>query len=132
MKLFPSFQNISMCAPNRGNSVLFWADVWIDQPLKDKFPQLFSFTRKPKCSIKFFLNQQEDALFSPLPLPPLAAEQLDDVYDILHSRTWDETLCDSWLYTWGSSVYSSKKAHGSHWIHSSFPFYSNGCGNQAT
>ena len=50
-------------------------------------------------------------MFSPLPLPPLAVEQLDDVYDILNSRTWDETLCDSWLYTWGSSVYSSKKAY---------------------
>ena len=30
MKLFPNFQKISMCVPNRGNSVLFWADVWIN------------------------------------------------------------------------------------------------------
>ena len=37
-------------------------------------------------------------VFNPLPLPPLATEQLD-VYDIIHSRTWDETLCDSWLHT---------------------------------
>jgi hypothetical protein len=27
MKLFGKFQNFASCCPNRGNSVLFWADM---------------------------------------------------------------------------------------------------------
>ena len=111
MKLFPIFQNISTCSPNKGNSVLLWSDSWIDQAAKDMFPQLFSFTRKPKCSIKFFLNQPLEMIFSPLPLPHIAAEQLEELQDIMHNRQWDENLNDIWSYNWGTSNYSSKKAY---------------------
>jgi hypothetical protein len=34
---------------------------------KNSFPQLFSFTRKPKCFIRFFLEKETNAVFS-LPL----------------------------------------------------------------
>lgn len=111
MKLFDKYQNIASCSPNRGNSVLFWAYIWVDQPMKDKFPQLFSFTRKPKCSVRFFLSQQMDRLFSPLPLSQLAATQLEEVHHILQTRNWDESLSDSWNYNWSSPRYSSKKAY---------------------
>lgn len=98
MKLFDKYKSFALCCPNRGNSVLFWADIWVDQAMKDKFPQLFSFTRKPKCSVRFFLSQQMDRLFSPLPLPQLASSQLEEVYQILQTRNWDESLHDSWNY----------------------------------
>jgi len=61
-----------LCYPNKGNSVLFWSDIWVEQSMKDKYPQLFSFARKPKCSVRFYLNQTLDRIFS-LPLSQLAA-----------------------------------------------------------
>ena len=111
MKLFPIFQNISICSPNKGNSILLWSDNWMDQTAKDTFPQLYSFTRKPKCSIKLFLNQPLEFLFSPLPLPPIAADQLEELQTIIHNRHWDVNLNDIWSYNWGTSNYSSKKAY---------------------
>jgi hypothetical protein len=91
--------------------MLFWTDIWIDQPLKDKFPQLYSFTRKPKYSVRFFLNNQLDRIFSPLPLPLLAANQLAEAQNLIQSSTWDTKAYDSWLYSWGSSKHSNKKVY---------------------
>jgi hypothetical protein len=72
---------------------------------------LFSLTRKPKCSIRFFIEQGDDRLFS-LPLSQQAAAQLDEIETFMQSRTWDENVNDIWSYTWGSSRFSSKKAYG--------------------
>lgn len=110
MKLFPKFQAIATCNPSRGNSVLLWADVWVDQCLQDKYPQLFSFARKPKCSIRFLLNHQLDRVFSPT-LSVIAANQLMELQTLLEDRTWDENTLDTWSYTWGNSNFSSKKAY---------------------
>jgi hypothetical protein len=77
--------------------------------MKDKFPQLFSFAKKPKCSVRFFLSQEMDRIFSPLSL--IAEAQLEEVQQIMDSRTWDENVKDSWHYNWGSSKYSSMKAY---------------------
>lgn len=91
--------------------MLFRKGIWVDQAIKDKFPQLFSFTRKPKCSVRFFLSQEMDRIFSPLPLPQIADAQLQEMNQIIHSRTWDVTIKDSWHYNWGSPKYSSKKVY---------------------
>ena len=72
MRLFEIFQSLTPCYPNKSNSVLFWSDIWVEQSMKDKYPQLFSFARKPKCSVRFYLNQTLDRIFS-LPLFQLAA-----------------------------------------------------------
>lgn len=110
MKLFDKFQSFATCSHNRGNTVLFWSDIWVDQAMKDKFLQLFSFTRKPKCSVRFFLSQQSDRIFSPL--SQIAATQLEEVQQILQTRNLDESINDTWSYSWGSPKYSSKKAYG--------------------
>jgi len=72
LKLFRKFQNLAICSAHRGNTIMFWSDNWTGQLLKTQFPELFSFTRKPKCSISYFLNQEDDRLIS-LPLSQLAA-----------------------------------------------------------
>ena len=102
MKLFDKFQSLAVCNPNRGKTALFWSDIWIDQTMKDKFPQLFSFTRKPKCSVRFFLDQEMDRIFS-LPLSQQAAAQLEEIQQLMQVRTWDESISDAWSYSWGSS-----------------------------
>lgn len=80
LKLFEKFKQFTTCQPNRGNSVLLWSDIWIDQTLRDKFPHLFSFSRKHKCSIRFFINTDMERMFR-LPLPNQAALQLESRND---------------------------------------------------
>lgn len=110
MKLYPKFQNMARCNPSRGDSVLLWSDIWVDQPLRDKYPQLFSFTRKPKCSIRFLLNQQLDRVFTPT-LSNIAMIQLAELQTAIDTREWVEEINDSWIYSWGTSKFSSKKAY---------------------
>jgi len=85
-------------------------DSWSDQPLNDKYPQLFSFSRKSKCSLRYFLDQGVDKIFS-LPLSTQAAIQLEEIEHLLQTLDWDENSNDKWSYKWGSSKYSSKKAY---------------------
>jgi hypothetical protein len=86
------------------------SDCWYREALKDSYPQLFSFTKKPKWSIRFFIEQEVDRIFS-LPLSVQAAEQLEEVEAILAERTWDEHTNDIWNYSWRPSKYSSNKAY---------------------
>lgn len=80
MGLFGKYQAMAICKPNSGDTVLFWSQIWTgqDQALKDLFPQLYSFAKKPKCSVQFFIEQEENRLFS-LPLSQMAADQLEEI-----------------------------------------------------
>lgn len=90
--------------------MIFWSDGWAGNALKESFPQLFSFTKKAKCSIRFFLNQELDRLFT-LPLSVQAAVQLNEVESLLSDNTSDKGSNDIWSYSWGSSNFSSRKAY---------------------
>jgi hypothetical protein len=84
--------------PNRGNTELVWSGSWAGQTLKEKYPQLFSYSTKPKFSIQFFLEQEPDRVFR-LPLSPQATAQLEEVQNILLERIGDENLNDKWTYS---------------------------------
>jgi hypothetical protein len=88
MKLFDSFQKYAICIPNNGNTDLLWTGNWAGQKLQDKYPQLYSFSRKPKCSIRFFLEQEIERIFS-LPLSSQAARQLEDLEVFLESKKFE-------------------------------------------
>lgn len=110
LKLFHKYQTLVVCLPSKGNTILFWTDNWSGQALKDRFPHIFSFTRKPKCSISFFTQQEENSLFS-LPLSLTAANQLSEITNIIQNFDWDSALEDSWTYYWGLNKYQAKKAY---------------------
>jgi len=108
MQLFSKFQKFAVCHPYKGTTVLFWSDDCAT--LKDLYPQLFSFTRKQKCSVRFFLDQSIHRIFS-LPLTTLAAQQLEEIDNLLQHRLLDEDTNDVWSYSWGTANYRSKKAY---------------------
>lgn len=83
LKLFDKFKNLATCQLNKHNTVLFWSDIWVDHSMKDKYPQLFSFARKPKCLVRFFLSQSMDRVFYHSTLSPLAVTQLEEVHQIM-------------------------------------------------
>jgi len=55
ISLFSNFQSLASCNPNRGDTTLFWTDKWTgqnqNQAFKDLYPQLYSFSKKQKCSL---------------------------------------------------------------------------------
>lgn len=110
LKLTKDYRNISRCNPGKGNSIMLWSDAWHDRPLKDVFPQLFSFARKPKYSITFFLEKQtQDSFF--LPLSQQASAQLINLQNIIQQSILEPDREDQWTYIWGSNTFSSKRAY---------------------
>jgi hypothetical protein len=66
--------------------------VWIgqDQALKDLYPHLYSFTKKKtKCSIQYFIEQDDSILFS-LPLSQQAANQMEEIENYIQESNFDE------------------------------------------
>ena len=88
----------------------FWQDEWSDGLLKDKFSELFSFVRKPKCSIRF-QREKDTAVAFFLPLSPQASAQLEAMQALFQDFSWDMNSEDHWKYIWGSTTYSSSKAY---------------------
>jgi len=112
INLFENYQSLSVCRPGKGDSILFWSGKWTNQelPLKDLFPQLYSFARKQKCSVRFFIDQEVNRVFT-LPLSQQASNQLDEVENLIDTFVGDSDQKDSWSYIWGSSKFSSRKAY---------------------
>lgn len=63
LKLADTYKQFTTCVPAKGNSVMIWKDPWSANIIKDQFPELFSFTRKPKCSINYFLTKEVETIF---------------------------------------------------------------------
>lgn len=109
MHLFNMFQKFAICNPSNGTTAQFQADKWSGTTLKDLYPQLYS-SKKPKCSIRFFLDQEVSRIFS-LPLSTLVAQQLEEIDTLMENRSWDPDIEDKWTYSWGSSAYKAKKVY---------------------
>jgi hypothetical protein len=108
INLFEDFQALSSSKPNKGDTILFWSLTLSDQnqSLKDLFPQLYSFTKKAKCSLQFFTEHDASRLFN-LPLSQQAAAQLEEVMNLLEQAEIDDELNDTWV----STKFSSRKAY---------------------
>jgi hypothetical protein len=106
ISLFPKFESLATCKPNKGDSVAFWSKEWRgqDQAFKDLYPHLYSFTRKPKCSLLYYMEQDVKMIFSPMPLPQQAAAQLEDIDFCIQQANFEEEINDTWSYSWGTSV----------------------------
>jgi hypothetical protein len=80
LKLFKQFKSMSVCIPNKDNTVMFWLESWAGDILKVRFPQLFSFVKKPKSSLSHLFNTEMDRIFN-LPLSIEAATQLAELQE---------------------------------------------------
>lgn len=110
LKLFLEFRKFTSCKSSKGNSVMLWQDLWSDELLCNKFPELFSFVRKPKSSIRFFLEKDLSVIFFQ-PLSPQASSQLNILISLLQASDWNNDIEDSWTYSWNKSTYHTKKAY---------------------
>lgn len=72
------------------------------------YPHLFSFARKPKCSLRYFLDQEVERIFK---LPLSSQAELEQIEELLEEKDWNINVHNKWSYSWGNAKYSSKKAY---------------------
>lgn len=98
------FTKIATCKVNLGVTFSFWNDSWDLGDLKIMFPQLYSFVRDKKASVRKFLSQDVYANFF-TSLPPEAAEQLTELVDLVQALQIQGDSKDQWTFVWGSAEY---------------------------
>ena len=93
-----------------GNSILIWKDNRLNPSPSDRFPHLYSFAKKQKCSLKFFVESEANKNFT-LPLSVQASEELASLQVLLQQEVGDQQVWDTWTYRWNSLNFSSNKAY---------------------
>jgi hypothetical protein len=110
VNIMDKFKNLSSVAIGDGSTVLFWKDKWGDLIPAQAFPELFSFAKKPDISFLAATSTLDFTANFNLPLSVQAHDQLlllQSKMDSLHLSS----DADSWLFTWGSAIFSTSKAY---------------------
>ena len=89
---------------------LFWEDLWNNRVLKSQFPELFSFAKNPRISLRYALDVEGPEHLLHLPISDIALQQLTTLAQDLSSLQ-ESSNTDIWSYIWGSPFFSSSKAY---------------------
>jgi hypothetical protein len=94
----------------KGDSVLFWADMWNGRNLHHSFPHLYSFAVNTKITIK---AAAEAKIFQDLFQTPLSVEAFEEYckLEIIMQTLQLSEENDRWEYIWGNGSFSSAKAY---------------------
>jgi hypothetical protein len=112
--LFDQYKGYAKAMVGKGDTMLFWKDIWNFGSLQQLYPHLFSFAREPTCSVSRFLDLLPDysRLFY-LPLSMTASHQLAELINSVEEWNREANEKDQWTYIWGSGIYTSKQAYAS-------------------
>jgi hypothetical protein len=91
-----------------GNSVLFWKDRWIGQPLDLTYPELFSFAKNGNATFKSVASNFEVSGIFSLPLSTQAHQQLNLLHQSLSNRQIRDGR-DTWVFCWGNSFFPLRR-----------------------
>ena len=111
LKLLDSFKGMAMINIQDGRTCLFWEDLWNNRVPKLHFPELFSFAKNPKISLRFALDVDGPEQLLHLAISDIALQQLTTLAQELSSLQ-QSSESDIWSYIWGSPYFSSSKAIG--------------------
>jgi hypothetical protein len=81
MKLNELFREHTMCTAHKGDTILFWKDMWQESLREDEYPHLYSFAKDPSISVqkaRIKISKNIYDLFN-LPLSMVAQEELDEL-----------------------------------------------------
>jgi hypothetical protein len=123
LKLLNCFKGIAQVIVGKGDTVLFWNDLWNGRILNQAYPHLFSFTNKENITLqKVFQLDELHNLFN-LPLSEEAFTQLCDLDVYLQTLQLNDST-DQWKYIWGNDYYKASRAYkhlvGSQSVHPTF------------
>ena len=134
LKLLDSFKGMAMVNIHDRVTCLFWEDVWNNRVLKSQFPELFSFAKNPRISLRYALDVEGPEHLLHLPIADIALQQLTTLAQDLSSLQ-ESSNTDIWSYIWGSPFFSSSKAYthltGHRVTHSAFKWlWDSACQNK--
>ena len=123
LKLLDKFKSMALVSVADGASCLLWNDCWMGQPLRLTFPELFSFAKKPLLSLQCAASVTNTSNLFSLPLLTKAFAQFQQIEIILQNLQLSDGV-DTWMYIWGSSIFTSKNTYcqlrGRSWSHPIF------------
>jgi hypothetical protein len=104
----------------KGDTILFWHDLWNGQLLKTSFPHLHSFAKNENVTVKTVLEMGSFDEHFHLLLSETIFEQYCELSMNLQSLP-DGERDGMWSFIWGNGVYSVDKAYqhliGDEYIH---------------
>jgi hypothetical protein len=110
VKLLPNFKGLAIPAIGNGRSISFWDDQWSQSIPRHIFPELFSFVKNSKMTIKEAKEQEQFHGLFHLPISDQAYDQF-----LVLKGSWEQIVLndahDRWKYIWGSDKFSSQKAY---------------------
>ena len=112
LSFLSDFKNMTTTVPGQGNNTMFWQDKWHDTELCNKFPELFSFAKKPKIRTKEAMQYQiagELLNLFQLPLSLIAENQMNSLCIILQNSNVPGK--DKWTFPWGGDRFCTKKVY---------------------
>ncbi|KAL6643274.1 hypothetical protein ACP70R_021455 [Stipagrostis hirtigluma subsp. patula] len=101
LRLNVLYRGIAKCTVGRGDSALFWEDIWSDNNQATQFPNLYRYAKRPRISAKEVFNTDDLSTLFNLPLPEQAYEEYLQLQDRRGEWHFSETEDDRWTYIWG-------------------------------
>lgn len=98
MKCVTFFRGIATGQLGKGDSILFWKDLWNGHLFHNKYPRLFPFAKKQDCSIADFLSDDDPHSQFHLPLSNEAFEEYTQLRRDLDSITIQQETNGAWSY----------------------------------
>jgi hypothetical protein len=93
-----------------GKTCYLWEDLWDNEPMAHKFPELYSFAKKKKMVLKDGISQTPFHNLFNLPLSTQAHSQMIQLQTRLQQIQLDKSA-DKWSYIWNSSKFLVKRAY---------------------
>lgn len=109
VKLIDLYKGIASARVSDGSTVLFWKDTWNNHLLSRDLPQLASFAKDERITLKEVLQGH---LLNTVHLP-LSAEahgQFAQLQEILQQIDNPQPQ-DIWVYSWGNPIFSASKTY---------------------
>jgi hypothetical protein len=123
LKQLDIYKGIARVECGKGDTILFWHDLWNNQVLKLSFPQLHSFAKNDSITLRSVLQTENfEDLFN-LMLSEVAYEQFCELIIFLQGLHVSEKN-GRWSYIWGNGTYTMSKTYdhlrGHEYVHPTF------------
>src|ERR1041385_7084781 len=76
----------------KGNTISFWMDTWEKKPMRQKFPELFSFAKESKITMDKFRQSTNWSELFHTPLSTQVWYQLQELIAIIPPETQDKDI----------------------------------------
>jgi hypothetical protein len=134
LKLLDKFKGLAKVQINNGTSCFLWKDLWADEVLNQKFPELHSFAINNNITYSKAISANQLTNLFHLPISQIAHQQLHNLQNILAVTQVSEQN-DNWSFIWSTQNFSVKKAYkhlsGHLSIHPAFNWtWSSSCQNK--